>query len=74
MDLQYISESVLYIKNIVPYTPFLLRPTRKFGGLHPYVTDLPLTCTKRFDTSFMMRTVNKEWNARAAVFMFTMLE
>lgn len=50
-----ISESVS--KN---YSPFLLRTIRKFGTIHPYITDIPPIPTKLFASS-LIRT-GKEWN------------
>ncbi|XP_045497535.1 uncharacterized protein LOC123695674 [Colias croceus] len=49
------------LHNLLPAAPFYHRGTRRRAGLHPYVIDIPPIRTKRFASSFLMRT-GKEWN------------
>ncbi|CAK1595702.1 unnamed protein product [Parnassius mnemosyne] len=46
---------------LIPPSPFHHRTTRRSAGLHPFVVDIPRIRTKRFASSFVMRTA-KDWN------------
>lgn len=51
--------------DIIPSSPFYHRTTRSRESLHHYVVDIPPCRTKRFASSFLMRTA-KLWNSLPA--------
>ncbi|CAK1598398.1 unnamed protein product [Parnassius mnemosyne] len=57
----HFGECAQELHNLIPPSPFHHRTTRRTASLHPFVVDLPRIRTKRFATSFIMRTA-KEWN------------
>ena len=50
------------LHDLISPAPLHLRSTRRGEGFHRYVVNVPLIRTKRFASSFIMRTA-KEWNS-----------
>lgn len=50
------------LHNLIPPSPFHHRTTRQTALRHRYMVDIPQIRTKRFASTFLMRTA-KEWNA-----------
>jgi hypothetical protein len=58
----HFGECAQELHNLIPPSPFHHRTTRRGERMHPYVVNLPFIRTKRFASSFLMRTA-KEWNS-----------
>ncbi|CAH2242596.1 jg14132 [Pararge aegeria aegeria] len=61
----YFGECALELHSLVPPSPFYHRTARHPERWHPYVVDIPSTRTKRFSSTFLIRTA-KMWNALPA--------
>ncbi|XP_045510058.1 uncharacterized protein LOC123705358 [Colias croceus] len=57
----YHGECAEELHNLIPASPFYHRSSRRGAGLHPYVIDIPPIRTKRYASSFLVRT-SREWN------------
>ena len=57
----HFGECAMELHNLIPPSPFYYRSTRRTETRHPYMVDIPSTRTKRFASTFIMRTA-KEWN------------
>lgn len=55
-------QKITYENNRDPVIPFLSLGNKTWVGIsQPYVVDIPPICTKRFASSFLMRTATM-WN------------
>ncbi|CAH2226749.1 jg805, partial [Pararge aegeria aegeria] len=61
----YFGECAQELFDLVPPSPFYHRTARHRKDLHLYVVDIPRTRTKRFASSFLIRT-DRIWNALPA--------
>lgn len=58
----HFGECALELHNLIPPSPFHHRTTRRTALRHRYMVDVPHIRTKRFGSTFIMRTA-KEWNS-----------
>ncbi|KAL0821757.1 hypothetical protein ABMA28_005179 [Loxostege sticticalis] len=61
----YFGECAQELHELIPPSPFFHRTNRRTAGYHPFLVDTPSIRTKRFSSSFIMRTA-KEWNSLPA--------
>ena len=61
----YFGECAHELHDLIPSSPFHYRTTRRTAGYHPHLVDIPSCRTKRFSSTFIVRTA-KVWNSLPA--------